>query len=272
MVTFIGGFPFTIGDHARNLEELKKLSVETQGLLLLKQLHRMYNERKVVPSTFCKGNFLSRSGYFDPEGLASGFAGDETSRVVTHLLGAPWLYLEQHFYISSPAADGWFLITPEGLARAKEEVGSRPPDRIVIEALQFLHHDLQGYGHYFYEGKPQEAVKAAFGRVENRLNEIRDSSGNAAVAQFDGLALSRKLFDFGLLRYPYLKLASGNTTRQNAFLDGIKNFLAGGMGWFRNSYQHEPHNLPALTDADALELLFVASSMLRLIDRTLNPI
>jgi hypothetical protein len=80
------------------------------------------------------------------------------------------------------------------------------------------------------------------------------------------------LFDFGVLPLPCSKLASGNITRQNAYLDGIENFLAAGIGWFRNSYQHEAHNLPAPTDADALGLLFVAGAMLRLVDRALNPV
>lgn len=272
MVTFVGGLPFAIGNHARSLEELKKLPLETQALLLLKQLHQRYVVDKRYAARFCKQNILARSIHLDPEGVATGFSGEEVCRVIDHLLGKPWQYLEQNFLITSRTGDGWFELTDEGLDRAKGEISARTPDQTIIGALAFLHSNLRDYGHYFYEGKPQEAVKAAFSRVENRLNELRDNSGNPNLAQFDGLALTRKLFDFGILKLPYSKLASGNITRQNAFLDGIKNFLAGGIGWFRNSYQHEPHNLPALTDADALELLFIASSMLHLIDRTSNPI
>ncbi len=268
----ITGMPFMISDHARSIEELKKLPLETQALLLLKRLHQLYWKNKAAPTRFNKGNIVNRYTYSDPEGLASGFSGNEVTEVIDHLLGEPWHYLEQHFYITSPIADGWFEITRQGAERAKEDVDSRTPDRTVIAALAFLHSDLQSSSHYFYEGKPKDAVIAAFTRVENRLNEIRDASGNAEAAKFDGVVLPRKLFDTGVFQFPYPKLSSGNATRQAAYMESIKNFLSSGIGWFRNSFQHESHNLPELDDAGALELLFIASYMLRLIDHAQNPV
>jgi hypothetical protein len=73
-------------------------------------------------------------------------------------------------------------------------------------------------------------------------------------------SLKAATFDFRTLIYP-----AGNPQRQEAY---ARNLLAAGVGWFRNSYGHEPHNLPTPTAGEALELLFVASYMLRIIDRS----
>jgi hypothetical protein len=133
-----------------------------------------------------------------------------------------------------------------------------------ISSLPLLHKDLKGYGHYFREGKMTDAVKAAFGRVENRLNELRDSALEPPTAS--GVALPHKLFDLGILQLPHSRLAPGNPQRRSAYEVAYKNFLASGIGWFRNSFDHEPHNLPDIDEAQAIELLFVASHMLRMID------
>jgi Protein of unknown function (Hypoth_ymh) len=114
-----------------------------------------------------------------------------------------------------------------------------------------------------------EAVRAAFTRLENRLNEIRDASPSQAVKTVSGISLSYKLFDTGDLKFPYPKLAHGNSKARDAYAKELKGFLASGVGWFRNSFDHEPHNLPSLTEAETLELLFVASHMLRMIDRSI---
>jgi hypothetical protein len=149
---------------------------------------------------------------------------------------------------------------------------SKPTEAVVIDQrvspitsnLKLLHQDLHGYGHYFREGKTTEAVKSAFGRVENLLNELRDSVPNPPAAS--GVALPHKLFDMGLLQLPHSRLAPGNPQRRNAYELAFKNFIASGIGWFRNSFDHEPHNLPDIDEAQAIELLFVASHMLRMID------
>jgi uncharacterized protein (TIGR02391 family) len=262
--------PFSIAKYAPTLGELKMLPLETQSLLLLKRLRKLYRDQKVGPRRFCKANFLNRAApTSDPESLAVDFPENEKGAVVEHLLRAPWHFIDEHFYITSDAGDGWFDFTQEGIDRTNDEVGTISPNRTVMASLDLLHSDLRSYGHYFYEHKLNEAVAAAFKRVENRLNEIRDASGNASVGKFSGVALPRKLFDANILKFPYPKLASGNPTQRDAYLGELKNLLSSSVGWFRNSFQHEPHHLPEFTEAEALEHLFVASYVLRLLDRAI---
>ena len=41
--------------------------------------------------------------------------------------------------------------------------------------------DFRGYASYFYKNKLKEAVGAAFGRYENKLDEVRDSRGSRSL-------------------------------------------------------------------------------------------
>lgn len=141
------------------------------------------------------------------------------------------------------------------------------PNRTVIDGLRFLHPDLRDFEHYFREQKLREAVTAAFMRVENRLNQIRDASQNPTAKTVSGVGLPHKLFDIGELKFPYPKLAAGNPKSRAGYDQQLRSFLTAGIGWFRNSFDHEPHNLPTIDEGETLELLFVASHMLRIIDR-----
>ena len=146
---------------------------------------------------------------------------------------------------------------------------ANPPKPTFLDALPHLHKDLQSYGHYFTEGKRKEAVGAAFARVENRLNEIRDSSPTDSVRSVSGVSVVHKLFGSGILDLPYPSLSQGNPKSQEAYREHLRGFLSSGVGWFRNSFSHEPHNLPDPSEWEALELLFIASHMLRLVDLSL---
>jgi hypothetical protein len=183
------------------------------------------------------------------------------------LFVSPWRYLINNGYIAL-AQNDFYEVTPEGLAEATTDISAIKVDRTVVEALRFLHPDLQGYEHYFREGKLKEAVTAAFMRVENRLNEIRDASSSTAAKGISGVSLPYKLFDIGDLKFPYASLAGGSTQGREGYAKQLKGLLAAGVGWFRNSFDHEPHNLPDLDEGETLELLFVASYMLRIIDRS----
>jgi hypothetical protein len=260
--------PFFISTYARDLAELKKLPIETQALLLLKRFKTIYHDHKVQPEQFCKQNILNRSaGCVDPHAVASGFPDDEKWAAVEHLLVQPWFYLEQNFYIASMSGNGWFHITEPGLQKVNDQPTAHLPDREILTALKFLHPDLQGYAQYFYDAKLTDAVAAAFRRVENRLIEIRDRSGIAIVATFSGVALPRKLIEFGVLKFPFSQLSAGNPTWRKAYTGEIDNLLCSSIGWFRNSFQHEPHNFPPLSERDVLEYLFVASHVLHTIDK-----
>ena len=54
--------------------------------------------------------------------------------------------------------------------------------------------DFRGYASYFYKNKLKEAVGAAFGRHENKLNEVRDSRGSALAKKDEGKTLVYAFF------------------------------------------------------------------------------
>jgi len=127
---------------------------------------------------------------------------EERRDALRFLFGSPWRYLINSGYIDVTKND-FYEITPEGHTQAEEAISAIKADRAVLEAMRFLHPELQGYEHYFREGKLKEAVTAAFLRVENRFNEVRDKSPNPAVKSVSGVNLPYKLFDTGDLQFPY---------------------------------------------------------------------
>jgi Protein of unknown function (Hypoth_ymh) len=112
------------------------------------------------------------------------------------------------------------------------------------------------------------AVAAAFKRVENRLNEVRDRSKPLSNGSASGVSLPHELFRSGDLQFPFPQLAANNAKGQEAYAGQLRNLLSSGIGWFRNAFDHEPHNLPDLDEAETLEHLFVASYMLRILDKS----
>jgi hypothetical protein len=51
----------------------------------------------------------------------------------------------------------------------------------------------------------------------------------------------------------------------------VRILVSGGAGWIRNAYMHEKHCLPEIGPDEALELLFVASYLLRMVDCASGP-
>ena len=206
----------------------------------------------------------------DPNALCTGWTKDELAEGVRYLLGTPWRALDRSGFIAEAlSGQNFFEVTEDGWSVVESAMNVAAPDRAVIVALRFLHPDLQGYEHYFRERKLKDAVTAAFLRVENRLNEIRDASLAPAAKAVSGVSLPYKLFDTGDFKFPYPMLAAGDPQSREAYAKQLKGLLASGVGWFRNSFGHEPHNLPDPGDGEALELLFVASYMLRIIDKSI---
>ncbi len=76
-------------------------------------------------------------------------------------------------------------------------------------------------------------------------------------------ACSLLSFNEGVLVRPYPKLG---TTGAKAAEEGLTSVMGGALGWIRNPYEHEKHNLPDLTPFEALELLFVASYLMRMLE------
>jgi hypothetical protein len=254
---------FTIASIASNLDEFRKLPQNVQGRALLKALADRFPK-----TTFNRQNLLLEPyGTVDPDGFAIGFPESERHTAVKYLFGAPWRYLVNNGYIFDTGHD-FHEITPEGWEDAAAEISAVPTDRTIIDALRFLHPDLRSYEHYFREQNFKEAVATAFIRVENRLNEIRDASANLDVKAMSGVSLPHKLFDTGNLKFPFPRLAAGNQKGREAYSQQLKNLLTSGVGWFRNSFAHEPHNLPDLDARDTLELLFIASYMPQVIDKS----
>jgi len=149
----------------------------------------------------------------------------------------------------------------------KASAASKPdpiPFHAVISALGLLHPDFKDYAHYLNEDKLKEAVAAAFERYENRLNEIRDKSRKVSVRNSAGKDLVYQLFNSGVLRLPYNKLGR-NAAAKTAYEQALTSMLSGGLGWIRNAYSHEKHKLPEIDEVEALELLFVASYLMRML-------
>jgi hypothetical protein len=246
-----------MADEAPTLKDLRALPASKQAQLLLRRLAtQLPNNRSSVG----KMN-LDIPAYASD--LASGYPPSEVAAVKDLLLGAPWKRLESDGFIRDNG-QGFFHVTAEGYEAAKK-TGASFLNRDVIEALKLLHPAFQDYAHYFYEDKLQEAIAAAFERYENCLNEIRDGSRNPPVMSAAGHSLVYKLFEMKILKEPYPVLGS-NPSAKAAYEKGLTGMMSGGVSWVRNARTHEKHNLPQPTPQEALELLFVASYLMRMLD------
>jgi hypothetical protein len=185
---------FTIASVAPSLAEFRKLPQHVQGRALLKALADRFPR-----GTFNRENLLLEPyNTMDPEGFALGLPEDERHDAVKYLFGSPWRFLINNGFIAVTNND-FYEITPEGHVEAADDIKAIRVDRTIVDALRFLHPDLQSYEHYFREGKLKEAVTAAFMRVENRLNEIRDASSSPAAKGVSGVSLPYKLFDMATI-------------------------------------------------------------------------
>ena len=233
-------------------KELEHLSIPKQAQFLLRSASRFAQI----------GSFNIYNLNMAPWGLASDFPAGERQAVTELLLAAPLKFLENQGLIRFKEHSN-YAITPKGLEAAQNPAPSFFAVQEIMAALPLLHKDFQGYAHYFYENKLKEAVAAAFERYENKLNEVRDSRGSAKAKSQQGRGLLSALFNEGVLVRPYPKLG---TTGAKAAEEGLTSVMGGALGWIRNPYEHEKHNLPDLTPPEALELLFVASYLMRMLE------
>jgi hypothetical protein len=249
----------SIADVALTFDALKALSLEKQAVLLLRRLATVYGTSPIGKMNFALSAYASD--------LVQGYPAVDANRIKDYLLGAPWTYLTMHGYIRDNGR-GFFTVTDEGLQAAKDSEHTIVSQEIV-SALELLHPDFRNYGHYFQENQLKEAVAAAFERYENRLNEIKDRSRKAAIRQTAGRDIPPKLFNAKIMKIPYRKL--GLPSKRSAYESALTGMMSGGIGWIRNSYAHEKHHLPDIGPQEALELLFVASYLLRMVDYSLAP-
>jgi hypothetical protein len=235
--------------------ELKSLSVPKKAHLLLSRLAKFHPH---------PGNTFSAHNYErQPEDIAYGFPPSEARAVTELLLGAPWKWLENEGLIRQTGND-FHSITPAGYEAAQNPEPAFFAVKEIMSALPLLHPDFRDYASYFYENKLKEAVGAAFGRYENKLNEVRDSRGSASARKDEGKTLVYTLFRQKVLVRPY-----PNLMPKDALEQGLTSIMSGALGWIRNPYTHERHNLPELTPGEALELLFVASYLMRMLEQSI---
>ncbi|MBB6144309.1 hypothetical protein HNQ77_002261 [Silvibacterium bohemicum] len=257
--------PNLISAVAPTLAELKKLPIQDQGVLLLKRLAFHFPREPFSPWNLSRQDYNTN----DPGCLATGFPETEIAETVLYLLDAPLRSIQKEGYIAERLSrDGFFDITTDGWAEVNRDVTIFVPNREVLAALRFLHPDLRGYEHYFREQKFKEAIAAAFKRVENRFNELRDASPSPVVKSSSGATLPHDLYKSGDLKFPFPLLAAGNPKSRAGYEQQLRSFLGAGVGLFRNALAHEPHNLPDYDEVETLEQLSVASHMLRIIDQS----
>jgi Protein of unknown function (Hypoth_ymh) len=209
------------------------------------------------------GSFNVYSLGMAPWQLVSDFPAGEQRAATELLLSAPLKWLENRGLVRKTQYDN-YDITSKGREAAQKPAPSFFANQEIMAALPLLHPDFRGYANYFYENKLKEAVGAAFGRYENKLNEVRDSRGSALAKKDEGKTLVYTLFREKVLVRPY-----PNLVPKDALEQGLTSIMSGALGWIRNPYTHEKHNLPELTPGEALELLFVASYLMRMLEQAI---
>jgi hypothetical protein len=249
--------PMQISDYAPTLADLQKLSPERQSQLFLARLAILY---KWNPNNcpINKNNLRLQAGH----GLTQGYTEEEALGVCDLLLAKPWNELVMRSWIVDVSGGGCYSISPEGMA-VVENQHFVALSRDALGAIELLHPDLEGVKRQFREGDFKPAVAAACLVFENRLNRIRDTSGNASVANSSGPALVRDLYRFKILKFPFPTLP---VAWQPGADDGLKSILSGALGLVRNPYVHTPESLLDLDEKSCLELLFFLSFLLRMID------
>ena len=231
-------------------KELEHLSIPKQAQILLRSASRFAQI----------GSFNIYNLNMPPWGLASDFPEGQRQAVTELLLGAPLKFLENQGLIRFKEHSN-YVITPSGHKAVQDPAPSFFAVQEIMAALPLLHPDFHGYAHFFYDNKLKEAVAAAFERYENRLNEIRSGSISPTVRAASGHPLVYRLFAEGELVRPYPALGA-----KDSYEKGLTGILSGALEWIRNPYTHQKHELPDLTPPEALELLFVASYLMRMLD------
>lgn len=231
-------------------KELEHLSIPKQAQILLRSASRFAQI----------GSFNTYNLGMAPWQLASDFPEGEREAVTELLLGAPLRFLENQGFTRHKEHSN-YAITPKGHEALRNPGPSFFAVQEIMDALPLLHPDFHGYAHFFYDNQLKEAVAAAFERYENRLNEIRSDSVSPTVRAASGHPLVYRLFAEGELVRPYPNIGA-----KDSYEKGLTGILSGALEWIRNPYTHQKHELPDLTPGEALELLFVASYVLRMLE------
>jgi hypothetical protein len=231
-------------------------------MLLLRRLNVLY------PQTASAGGLHKGNLKLSPGMLAIGYSTQEQAAVVEYLTELPWADLVNRGYLVETNSD-FYKVSERGTT-ALSNTSFPPISRAALEAVTLLHSDLAEAERDFREGKFKDAVRDAFRIYENRLNAIRDGSSDLSLHGKSGTALAHAFVKSpSTFTFPFPALAPTDPRAQEAYKESLRNLLAGALGFVRNAYDHEPYNLPDLEEKSALELLFFASYLLRLIDASL---
>lgn len=248
----------SIADAAPTLNNLKTLSFERQVTLLLARLNVLY------PQMANTGGLHRENLKLDGYDLAIGFDLSEKTAVAEYLLGRPWIELIHRGYLLETSPN-FYRISDDGVA-ALNNTTLRLISRAALEAVMLLHPDLADAQRDFREGRFEDAVRDAFRIYENRLNIMRDASSDTTLHGKSGAKLAHALVKSTTFRFPFPSIAPTDPSALEGYKEALRNLYSGALGFIRNAYNHEAHNLPPLEERSALELLFFASFLLRLLD------
>ena len=228
-------------------------------MLLLARLSVIYPQTRSVGGLH-KGNLK-----LSPSSLAIGYNAQEQARVVEYLTELPWADLVSRGYLVETSS-GFYKVSDRGTA-ALSSASFLRISRAALEAATLLHDDLADSEKDFREGKFKDAVRDAFRIYENRLNSIRDRSTDPGLHGKSGTTLAHAFVKSpSVFKFPFPALAPTDPKAVEAYKESLRSLLAGALGFVRNAYDHEPYNLPELDERSALEPLFFASYLLRLLD------
>jgi hypothetical protein len=248
----------SIADAAPTLEDLKKLSLERQIMVLLARLDVLY------PQMAGAGGLIRDNLKIKEYGLALGYDPGEVRGVIDYLMGRPWTELIHRGYLVEDGRNA-YRIAEEGKA-ALNSTTIPLISHTALDAVKLLHPDLADAERDYREGRFADAVRDAFRIFENRLNSMRDVSSDPTVHGKSGAKLAHALVKSSGFHFPFPGLAPTDPTALEGYKEALRNLFSGALGFIRNAFDHEAHNLPALEERSALELLFFASYLLHLLD------